>query len=58
MKQAYIDLSYSLMVYQEKNETVEEFRLRMEKEVDELCEKIKEATGLEVTEIGIDIMGE
>ena len=58
MKQAYIDLSYSLMTYQEKNETAEEFKLRVQEEMNNLCEIIKGATGLEIRDIEIDIVGE
>lgn len=58
MKHAYISLTHLIMMDQEKNETVEEFRLRVQEEMDNLCENIKGATGLEISDIEIDIVGE
>jgi hypothetical protein len=58
MKHAYISLTHLIMIDQEKNETAEEFRLRVQEEMDNLCEIIKGATGLEISDIEIDIVGE
>jgi hypothetical protein len=58
MKHAYISLTHLIMIDQEKNETAEEFRLRVQEEMDNLCENIKSATGLEISDIEIDIVGE
>ena len=58
MKHAYISLTHLIMMDQEKNETAEEFRLRVQEEMDNLCENIKDATGLEISDIEIDIVGE
>ena len=58
MKHAYISLTHLIMIDQEKNETAEEFRLRVQEEVNNLCENIKGATGLEISDIEIDIVGE